>query len=98
MVMIRPRGGDFCYTSDEIAAAFKEIDAASEFHADGVVLGVIRDHSIDAVLMERLVKRAKDHGLAVAFHRAFDAVADRLEALKTLIDLGVERVLTNGTS
>jgi copper homeostasis protein len=32
----------------------------------------------------------------VTFHRAFDRVADRTEALETLISLGVARALTSG--
>jgi copper homeostasis protein len=45
-----------------------------------------------------LVKLAKQEGCSVTFHRAFDAVDNHLEALEMLIDLGVQRVLTSGTS
>jgi copper homeostasis protein len=34
--------------------------------------------------------------LSVTFHRAFDMARDPYEALETLIDLGVNRVLTTG--
>jgi len=32
----------------------------------------------------------------VTFHRAFDMTRDPFEALETLIDLGIDRVLTSG--
>ncbi len=35
MVMVRPRGGDFCYSSDEIAEMRREIEIAAEAKADG---------------------------------------------------------------
>jgi copper homeostasis protein len=34
--------------------------------------------------------------LPVTFHKAFDQVSDPLEALETLIALGVDRILTSG--
>ena len=35
-------------------------------------------------------------GMAVTFHRAFDYVKDPKQVLETLIQLGVDRVLTSG--
>jgi copper homeostasis protein len=46
--------------------------------------------------MRALIELARP--LEVCFHRAFDMTRDPLEALETLIGLGIERVLTSGQS
>jgi copper homeostasis protein len=94
-VMIRPRGGDFVYDRDEIAAMEAAIVTASAANAHGVVFGALRsDATIDADLMQRLIDRARP--LPVTCHKAVDAARDPLEALDTLLALGVDRVLTSG--
>ena len=94
-VIIRPRGGDFLYDSDEFSVMEADIDAAKEEGADGVVIGLLNaDGAIDAARTEKLIRRARP--LAVTFHRAFDMTPDPFAALDTLISLGVERVLTSG--
>ncbi len=95
MVMIRPRGGDFCYSPLEVEAMLHDLALARELGADGVVFGVLRpDGTIDVETSARLIKAARP--LPVTFHRAFDMTRDPIEALDTLIKLGVERLLTSG--
>jgi len=94
-VMIRPRGGDFVYAADEIDAMIEDIDRARPLGIAGIVTGALRsDGSVDVESMRRLMSPAA--GLAVTFHRAFDVVANRTEALEQVIDLGASRVLTSG--
>jgi copper homeostasis protein len=94
-VIIRPRGGDFLYSPEEIAVMEADIDAAKAAGADGIVLGQLAaDGTIDVALTERLIARARP--AAVTFHRAFDMTPDPFAALETLIGLGAERVLTSG--
>jgi copper homeostasis protein len=94
-VMIRPRGGDFVYAADEIDAMIEDIDRARPLGIAGIVTGALRpDGSVDVDSMRRLMSPAA--GLPVTFHRAFDVVANRTEALEQVIDIGASRVLTSG--
>ena len=97
MVMIRPRGGDFCYSEAEVKQMEREIETAVDHGADGVVFGAISDGKLDLRIMKRLVKTAKHSKMSVTCHRAFDIVENPVESLDLLINLGVSRLLTNGT-
>jgi len=95
MVMIRPRGGDFCYSDLEYETMGEDIRLFKEAGADGVVFGILNpDGTIDTKRTEALIALARP--MAVTFHRAFDMTPNAEEALETLIDLGVDRVLTSG--
>ena len=95
MVMIRPRSGGFCYSEVEFTTMERDLEAAAEAGADGFVFGVLQsDGVVDAKRTARLVKIAA--GMPTVFHRAFDVTPDPFEALSTLIDLGIRRVLTSG--
>ncbi|MGH7638461.1 MAG: copper homeostasis protein CutC, partial [Gemmatimonadaceae bacterium] len=94
-VIVRPRGGGFVHTYDEIGVMRLDIEAARMLGADGVVVGALTaDARVDEEHVRTLVAAAKD--LPVTFHRAFDLTRDREEALETLMRLGVQRVLTSG--
>lgn len=95
MVMIRPRGGDFCYSAAEFAVMQHDLRVAKELGADGVVFGILTpEGTIDRPRMAELIALARP--LAVTCHRAFDMTCDLSAALEELIGLGVERVLTSG--
>jgi len=98
MVMIRPRGGDFCYSRAEVAEMEMGIETAVSLGADGVVFGAIHNNSLNLKTMRRLTHLAHKHNLTTTCHRAFDAVGNPSEALDTLIDLGINRLLTSGTA
>lgn len=94
-VMIRPRGGDFCYSDVEFQVMKRDIELAKELGANGVVIGILsQDGSIDLERTGELVALARP--LSVTYHRAFDMSRDPYEALEALIDLGLDRVLTSG--
>lgn len=99
MVMIRPRAGDFCYSSVEVTQMQHDIELAARSGADGVVFGGIRssDQHLDITTMTRLITVAHACCLSVTLHRAFDATPNPLESLETAIQLGVQRILTSGT-
>jgi copper homeostasis protein len=94
-VIIRPRGGDFCYSDIEFEVMRRDIEVATSLGVNGVVIGLLnRDGSVDCERMRTLSELARP--LSVTFHRAFDMTRDPYEALDALIELGVDRVLTSG--
>ncbi|MDR2621902.1 MAG: copper homeostasis protein CutC [Dysgonamonadaceae bacterium] len=96
-VLIRPRGGDFSYTGQEFEIMKSDICFCGEAGCDGVVIGMLNpDGTIDRKRNGELVEIARQHGMGVTFHRAFDRSCDLFQALEDIIDLGFERILTSG--
>jgi copper homeostasis protein len=94
-VIIRPRGGDFVYSPAELEVMERDIVTAKQQGAAGIVLGLLApDGTIDLAASRRLIAAARP--LPVTFHRAFDMARDPQRSLDTLIELGVERLLTSG--
>ncbi|MCI7597257.1 MAG: copper homeostasis protein CutC [Prevotella sp.] len=94
-VIIRPRGGDFCYTDDELSVMAYDIGVARQAGADGVVFGALRpDGSIHFEAMRQLMEAAR--GMSVTFHRAFDVCRNPIEALEQIVTLGCDRILSSG--
>lgn len=95
VVLVRPRPGDFVYSSAEFELLVREVELAREAGAAGVALGLLTaEGALDEERLARLVERARP--LAVTFHRAFDQLAEPLGALERLRALGVARILTAG--
>ncbi len=95
MVLVRPRGGDFLYSELELEAMLRDVAAVREAGAMGVATGALaRDGRVDREATARLRESAGP--LSFTFHRAFDMTRDPLEALDTLAELGVDRILTSG--
>ena len=94
-VIIRPRGGDFLYSENELREMVYDIQAAKELGADGLVFGCLcPDGSVDMKAMAVLMEAAGD--TPVTFHRAFDHTSDPFKALEDIISLGCTRILTSG--
>ena len=94
-VIIRPRGGDFLYSTLEQRIMLKDIETAKQAGADGVVFGCLTaDGEVDVPLMKRLMEAAQ--GMSVTFHRAFDVCRNPHRALEDIIGLGCDRILTSG--
>jgi len=95
VVLVRPRRGDFLYSPADLAAAWRDVQAARAAGADGVALGLLdREGDLDRERTAALVEFARP--MTVTFHRAFDLMRDRERALEQLVELGIERVLTSG--
>lgn len=93
--IIRPRGGDFLYSTEEFNIMMMDVKWCKELGCDGVVIGLLnRDGTIDRKRTSLLIDAA--YPLGVTFHRAFDRCLDPHKALEELIELGCERILTSG--
>ena len=96
-VMIRPKAGDFVYNENQFDIMKKDIVLAAESGADGVVFGCLTDRNeLDIEKNRALLSLAKSWNLGVTFHRAFDFVANTMEAFNLLEKLGFDRILTSG--
>ena len=98
MCMIRPRGGSFEYSGAEACIMVNDLRHAAELGVDGVVFGCLRGGEVDREFTGRLAGLAKEAGLMVTFHMAFDEISADAQpvALNLLAGLGVDRVLTHG--
>jgi copper homeostasis protein len=96
-VLVRPRAGDFVYDFHEFDSMCQEVEQVKAAGAAGVVLGVLLpDGAVDTRRMASLIEHARP--MSVTFHKAFDVTPNPFLALDTLIELGVERILTSGHS
>ena len=94
-VMIRPRGGDFLYSSYEFHAMKREISLCQKLSVDGLVFGILTPEGrIDVKRCKELIAKARP--LKVTCHRAFDMTRDAVEALEDCIEAGFDRILTSG--
>lgn len=93
--IIRPRGGDFCYSDLEFATMLEDIAFVRELGYPGLVIGMLdADGHIDLPRMKKVMDASS--GMAVTFHRAFDMCHNPIQALDQLTELGVARILTSG--
>jgi copper homeostasis protein len=92
--MVRSREDDI-YSGAETADLCKSIFFFKARNVNGIVTGALTPGGeIDATACYELLKAARP--MSVTFHRAFDRCADRDEAIKVLIGLGIDRLLTSG--
>jgi copper homeostasis protein len=93
--MVRPRAGDFVYSTAEFTEMKRAIADAKDSGMDGVVLGVLtKNHRVDSERTRELVELARPS--PVTYHRAFDEIADLHQALEEAIQTGAKRILTSG--
>ncbi|HTF17294.1 MAG TPA: copper homeostasis protein CutC [Chryseolinea sp.] len=93
--MLRPRGGDFCYSSYEFHSMKRDLFQFQKLSIDGVVFGILLpDGTIDKKRCGELIAKARP--LKVTCHRAFDMTQDPRQALEACIDVGFDRILTSG--
>jgi copper homeostasis protein len=94
-VIIRPRGGNFVYTSEELLLMKEQIQHCKKNNINGVIFGVLtRNGEIDKPLCAELLDLAKP--MTCVFHRAIDEVKPIEKNIEQLIELGFDSILTSG--
>ena len=95
--MVRPRGGDFFYTEDELMVMLKDAKNLLENGADGIVFGFLNeDRTIDIKRTRMMSELIHSYAREAVFHKAFDELDDLDEGTKILIDCKIDRILTSG--
>lgn len=95
-VIIRPRGGDFYYTPEEIEIMKEDIKVCKNLGVKGVVIGALnKDNTINYEAIQDMITLAKP--MSVTFHKAIDELKDPVSEVKKLAKIGVNRILTSGT-
>ncbi len=95
--LMRPRGGDFLYTPEEIqmmAAQIRELKSAG---SDGFVIGCLTaDGDLDENAMKPLIDAVD--GNAMTLHRCIDVSKNPAETYLAAQKLGIDTVLTSGAA
>ena len=94
-VLIRPRGGNYCYDLSDTLLTMRDIEFAHKLGAIAVVIGFLtKEGDIDVEKTKMAVRAAE--GMNVTFHRAFDVCRNPHDALEQIIDCGCNKLLTSG--
>ncbi|MGL5955629.1 MAG: copper homeostasis protein CutC [Brevinema sp.] len=94
-VLIRPRGGNFIYSKEEIDIVTEDILCCKQIGYQSVRVGALNTHS---QLDEQSLKLWKDiaYPMNISCHMAFDEIQDYQEGIELLISLGYDAILTKG--
>lgn len=93
--LMRPRGGDFLYTKEEVEQMAMEMAALRGEGADGFVIGCLTaEGELDANAMEPLLTAATGTGLTL--HRCIDVSRSLEKTYREAARLGFDTVLTSG--
>lgn len=94
--IIKPRGGNFYYSKEEIEIMKEDIKICKSLGAKGVVLGVLTaDNKVDFKTLKELVDLASP--MEVTFHKAVDELENPVEVIDRFVEIGVKRILSSGT-
>ena len=87
--IIRPRGGNFHYSKEEIEIMKEDIKVCKSLGAKGVVLGVLTaDNKVDFETLKELVDLASP--MEVTFHKAVDELENPVEVIDRFVEIGVK--------
>ena len=93
--LMRPRGGDFLYTPEEIRLMGRQMEQLAGAGADGFVIGCLTaEGELDRDAMTYLRSCAGGKGLTL--HRCIDVSRDPERTYLDAMELGIDTVLTSG--
>ena len=94
-VMVRESDGYQTNGESEIEKLCAAADEFSRLDVDGLVLGFLKNGTVDLDLTRRVLAAAS--GLKATFHHAFEDAADQLQAVSDIKRLSqVDRILSHG--
>jgi copper homeostasis protein len=94
-VLIRPRSGDFVYSTEAFTQMLRDIEYCRKLGYEGIVSGCLKaDGALDTERMSILAEATR--GCHLTFHRAFDWIGDWESAVVQLEGLGVNTILSSG--
>ena len=97
IAMIRPREAGFFYSDYEYSVMKRDAHLFIEHGVNGLVFGFLNpDGTFDKGRMDEFTKICHNANVEAVCHRAFDVTPNPIEALDTLIELNINRVLTSG--
>lgn len=95
-VLVRPRPGGFIYSQEEKEIMLRDVIECKALGAHGVVVGALDEYGdIDVQFLELVRSKVGDE-MEITFHRAFDDTFDHERSLSTLVNAGVNRILSSG--
>lgn len=93
--LMRPRAGDFLYTTEELQMMATQIRELKNAGADGFVIGCLTPQGdLDKEAMKPLLEAADGAGLTL--HRCIDVSRDPTRTYLEAGELGIDTVLTSG--
>ena len=95
--LMRPRGGDFLYSKEEIAMMAQQIETLKSLGADGFVIGCLTaEGNLDQEAMKPLLEAAK--GCGMTLHRCIDVSKDPCQTYLDAKAMCIDTVLTSGAA
>ena len=93
--LMRPRAGDFLYTSQELRQMALEMELLRQAGTDGFVIGCLTpDGELDTAALQPLLSAAK--GASLTLHRCIDVSRSCEETYLRAADAGFDTILTSG--
>lgn len=95
--MVRSRAAGFCYDEQDFKIMMEDAELFLKHGADGIAFGFLNeDGTVNGNQTKMMVDMIHSYCKEAVFHRAFDVCPNPYEAIETLIDLKVDRILTSG--
>jgi len=94
-VLVRPRGGSFVFSPQELRQMLQTITELKKIGVDGIVTGaLLPDHSLDKKALGQLVQASSF--CSFTFHRAFDVCTNPKSVFQQLNEASVNFLLSSG--